>query len=356
MVLRAVMEHGPLLRNDIARHTGLALPTVILHVRDMLRDRLLTKCGNEKSTGGRMPEIIDINPKAGTIIGISCQKERIVSTILDLRGKSIHQSIKGNLHIETRNALLGELTRSIYEASRIAVKKLAKPKGIGVGVDGIIDIETNKVISFVGLPGWSDEPLAEKINKEFSLPTYVVPLTAAAIMGEKEYGEYGKLEKIMYIYLGTSLKQGLLNNYILERGFMGGGGELSHVQVRNNGSLCYCGKTGCLEAVIKNEIGNYKNKDLPPVRSLKKAGTYLGKGISSILNMTKPEIIIIGGPFSKQEAFLDSVRKGFGRRKPSVIQGSSVEIMAMGAAVVARRRIFLNGLQEMSQQISSVGF
>lgn len=70
----------------------------------------------------------------------------------------------------------------------------------------------------------------------------------AAAIGEMTYGVARGLKDFIMITLGTGVGSGIVINGQLVYGHDGFAGELGHVIMkRNNGRLCGCGRTGCLE-------------------------------------------------------------------------------------------------------------
>ena len=70
----------------------------------------------------------------------------------------------------------------------------------------------------------------------------------AAAIGEMTYGAARGLRDFIMITLGTGVGSGIVINGQLVYGHDGFAGELGHVIVKhNNGRLCGCGRTGCLE-------------------------------------------------------------------------------------------------------------
>jgi predicted NBD/HSP70 family sugar kinase len=123
-------------------------------------------------------------------------------------------------------------------------------------------------------------------------------------------------------------------------GHSGYSGEFGHIQIEPNGQLCHCGKIGCIETVasgkvlisrakrdlaegansrISEMVHNDLNKvnikiileaakagDQYAIDLLAKIGEALGKGISTLIHLFNPELIILGGEMSKAADYLVS--------------------------------------------------
>ena len=83
---------------------------------------------------------------------------------------------------------------------------------------------------------------------KFGIPVSVTNDANAAAIGEMTYGAARGLKDFIMITLGTGVGSGIVINGQLVYGHDGFAGELGHVTMkRNNGRLCGCGRTGCLE-------------------------------------------------------------------------------------------------------------
>ena len=181
------------------------------------------------------------------VIGIDMGGTNTVFGIVDARGIVIESSsIKTQKHSNIDdyiNELYTETTKLIEEND--AVDKI---HGIGIGApnanyfSGIIEDGVN-------LPWPTPIPLAKLVSDKFGIPVAITNDANAAAIGEMTYGAARGLKDFIMITLGTGVGSGIVINGQLVYGHDGFAGELGHVIMkRNNGRLCGCGRTGCLEA------------------------------------------------------------------------------------------------------------
>jgi glucokinase len=181
------------------------------------------------------------------VIGIDMGGTNTVFGIVDARGIVIaSSSIKTQKHSNIDdyiNELYTETTKLIEEND--AVDKI---HGIGIGApnanyfSGIIEDGVN-------LPWPTPIPLAKLVSDKFGIPVAITNDANAAAIGEMTYGAARGLKDFIMITLGTGVGSGIVINGQLVYGHDGFAGELGHVIMkRNNGRLCGCGRTGCLEA------------------------------------------------------------------------------------------------------------
>jgi len=150
---------------------------------------------------------------------------------------------------------------------------------------------------------------------------------------------------MLFVTVGTGIGGGLVLDGEIYRGPTGMGAELGHMTVDPLGPRCGCGKHGCLEAVAssmalaravhdavaRKEPTVLATHDQEPIdtatigaaasqgdgvalRILTQAAEHLGRGISFLLNVLNPEMIVLGGPVALAgEGFLREVRGAVAR-------------------------------------------
>jgi glucokinase len=124
--------------------------------------------------------------------------------------------------------------------------------GIGLGHSGVIDSRRGLVLSFPR-PGqteqWKNVPLQKMLEDEFGVPALLEDSVRTIAMSEAQYGAGADLDDYIYVYVGMGVGSAIFINGTLYRGSGGSAGEFGHITVAENGPLCCCGNTGCLEAV-----------------------------------------------------------------------------------------------------------
>jgi glucokinase len=178
-------------------------------------------------------------------MGVDIGGTNTVFGIVDARGNVIaSNSIKTKKHAEF-NDYLEEL---YTEATRLieANDAVDKIQGIGIGAPNA-NYYTGNIDNAVNLP-WPNLPLAELVSAKFGVPVAITNDANAAALGEMTYGAARGMKDFIMITLGTGVGSGIVINGQVVYGHDGLAGELGHVIVkRNNGRLCGCGRTGCLE-------------------------------------------------------------------------------------------------------------
>lgn len=119
--------------------------------------------------------------------------------------------------------------------------------GTGVGVPGIIDMETGTVHESPNLPDWTDYPVRDDIQRRLGAAVILDNDANVAALGEKWIGAARDVDSMCMFTLGTGVGSGIVLNGRVWRGMTGMAGECGHITAYPDGVLCGCGNRGCVE-------------------------------------------------------------------------------------------------------------
>ena len=100
LVLRALHDHSPLSRADLARLTGLTRTSVGDLVGTLIDDGLIEEVGRGRSSGGKSPILLRVAPDGRHLIGLDLGEAQFSGAVVNLRGeilRSIHLPSKGGM-------------------------------------------------------------------------------------------------------------------------------------------------------------------------------------------------------------------------------------------------------------------
>jgi glucokinase len=145
-----------------------------------------------------------------------------------------------------RDHVIGEMCDAIL---RLTEQYLGTGKflGAGIGVPGIIDMETGMMRLSANLPGWSDFPVRDEIERRLGARVSLHNDAKVAALGEQWLGAGRGVDNMAMLTLGTGIGGAIVLNGKIFYGMNGMAGEFGHVTVEPDGDLCGCGNRGCAE-------------------------------------------------------------------------------------------------------------
>lgn len=273
----------------------------------------------------------------------------------------------------------GTTVSAIAEAVKGMIADMGVPESVGIDCPGVIDGEHGMVVTGGNL-GWENMPLASDLGELLGIPVTLCNDANAAAYGEYACGAGKEYRSIVLITLGTGVGSGIIFGGKLFTGELGAGAELGHTVICLDGEPCACGRRGCLEAYAsasalvrqtKNAMichpeskmwelcrGNADNADGRTAFDGMRQGdetakevvgrylNYLAEGIANIVNVFRPQAVLIGGGISAEgealtlplQKMVDTKILGRGRYAPVTIRTASLgnDAGLVGAAMLAK--------------------
>jgi glucokinase len=119
--------------------------------------------------------------------------------------------------------------------------------GAGIGVPGIIDMQTGMLRKSANLPGWEEYPVRAEIERRLGARVILENDANVAALGEQWLGAARGVPNMAVITLGTGIGGGIVLGGKIWHGMNGMAGEFGHVVVEPEGHPCGCGSHGCAE-------------------------------------------------------------------------------------------------------------
>ena len=270
------------------------------------------------------------------VVGIDIGGQTSKIGVVDARGTVLAQTvIRTDNHTDV-NLYIAELADAVKKVIKDA-KVEGQVRGIGVGApnanyyDGTIENAVN-----ISWGGGNTIQFAKLLSDAMGgLPVALTNDANAAAVGEMTYGAARGMKNFIMITLGTGVGSGIVINGDVVYGHDGFAGELGHVAaVRNNGRVCNCGKTGCLEtyasatgvartarewlelsdepSVLRN-LDSIASKDVYDaakegdklaLKIFEFTGKMLGRSFADFVAFSAPEAIVLFGGLARAKEFL----------------------------------------------------
>ncbi|WP_104164090.1 ROK family transcriptional regulator [Cryobacterium sp. N22] len=243
LVLQTLYRTGLQSRADLARETGLTRVTVSDLISELMGENLVIELGQrQEPRPGKPATLLDINRAAFQIVSLDLSGHtRLRGAVLSLDGAVLSSSgldlagARGEAAFDTVAELLAQ----------VIARATAPILGVGIGSPGIVD--RAGVVRNAPNLGWRDQPLQARLQGLTGLPVRVVNDANAAVLAEHSFG--GADHDLLLVKVGHGVGAGLLIGGRAIFGERFAAGEIGHVVVgTDDGPLCACGKSGCLEA------------------------------------------------------------------------------------------------------------
>lgn len=268
-------------------------------------------------------------------IGIDLGGTNIAVGIVDDSGKIIHQLSTPTLASRPAEEIIKDMAETAKKTVEQAGMNMADIKAVGIGSPGSVDNENGEVVYSNNLPFYHTK-MRDEMQKYIDLPVNLENDANAAAYGEYIAMGHG-VDSFVAITLGTGVGGGIILNGKIYRGFNGAGAELGHFTLVHDGENCTCGKPGCWEAYasvtalirqtraamdanpqsimhkMAQEEGKIsgrtaftaaKSGDTAAQAVVDKYIAYVADGITSIINIFQPDMLVIGGGISKEGDYL----------------------------------------------------
>jgi len=326
--------HGDFTITELSRELNTSVPKITSLVNELIEDRLIRDNGKFDSTGGRRASIYGLVADACYFIGVDVKKYYINVGLLDFRKHLINLKEKIPYRLENTQ----ESFHQLLELIRQYLQELSLPKnkilGMGINLSGRINQTTGYSYSYFH---FQEEPLAQTIQREFGIPTFLENDSRAMAYGEFCSGEVAGARHVLFVNMDYGIGLGILVNGKLYYGKSGFSGEFGHIPFFENEILCHCGKKGCLETEASGQsllrkfnqkikqgltssamkkkkdpaeitlldiIAAAHQEDMLCIEILADLGEKIGKGLAMLINVFNPELLILGGTLSETGDYL----------------------------------------------------
>lgn len=334
LVLQLIRGQGPISRKAIAQLSGLSPASISGITGELIERGLVYEVGEAEGEGriGRREVLLRLNAHAGYVVGVKVAVRSIECVVTDLDANVLHGAATplpfANQANPTPEAfppadVIHAVIQAIENLLTTAQIDRARLLGIGVGVNGIVDPDTG-VSHLAPHFGWRNVPVAAPLAAHFGIPVLLENDARTLTVAEQWFGAGRGVDHFVTVVAGYGIGSGVVTNGQLYRGALSGAGEFGHIVLQVDGPRCLCGKRGCLETLaaepaILRRVGEALAVGMPSAlasvqpltldavvhaadagdalaqHALNDAGRWLGIGISSLVNILNPELLIING-------------------------------------------------------------
>jgi N-acetylglucosamine repressor len=395
VVLELVRTRGPISKADLARRGRLKLLSVSEIIDALIDQGLIREAGIGRSTGGRPPALFELRPKARCAVGLSVGTRTLTAVVTDLDAVVERRIEVPSEMAQGPERLWACVSQTLEQLLSELPETLGEVLGIGLALPAPILGSERTTFSPPSYRSWGELNIGQIVEERFGFPVLMDNDANAAAIGEHLYGAGQGVKNLFYVIAHRGVGGAAILAGELYRGARGGAGEIGHTVIDLEGPRCGCGRFGCLEAfagraaiarrasrALKLAGGKTMNGREPDrviaedviaaglagdeiARAvLEETGRYLGLGISSVVNMMDPELVVIGGSTMQAGALvLDPVTEVVRQRallraaeRVGIVAGALGEDAgAIGAAALVLRGMFAVSLPDDQEEATEGG-
>ncbi len=335
-LIKSLYQKGAATANEICGSMGISLPTVNALLADLMRSGEVIKQGRAASQGGRKPDLYRLVPDAFYVLGVDLNKYSVSLALFNCQQEIAREQVMHKIVLNNEPETFEQLCfhiESYLEASGISLDKII---AIGISMPGLIDSKAGINHTYLN---FGKKSLQEHLESRFPQSIFLENDARAMTLAEYKFGAIPNAQHVLGIFVGWGIGLGIIVDGKIYQGTAGFAGEFAHSPLFESQEInCTCGKKGCLEAVAsgtaivrmaeeailldKDSIlarlaKSYKGPldpnlivraaqegDQRAITILSEVGLNLGRGISMLIQLLNPELIILGGVVAEANQYI----------------------------------------------------
>ncbi len=365
VVLRSVLEHGPVARSTIARLTGLSPASVTDYCARFAQLGLIRQAAApRRSNGVGRPHVpVDLDETRFVVGGVHVAVPYTTVALLDLRGRVVaEQRLK-----HARTEPFDVLARAAEALDALSARaRGGRPLGVGVAVGGWVDRDSGTVVEHA-LLGWRDVAVREVMAARTGLPVHVDGHARALVNAERLFGRARGSRSVLHLFVGNMVDAAFATNDEVHHGPRSQAGSIAHLPWAGGKERCECGRTGCLQVELSERtlcrrareagvidgvdpmhvVAAAADGDPVAVRLLVERARMVGRAAGLLLDVLNPETVVVTevGVIHREDC-LAALREAVGPERAGSVSPTSFPdaVLAVAGGSVALDMLYRDPL------------
>jgi predicted NBD/HSP70 family sugar kinase len=305
-------------RQHLLDATGMSRPTLLERISPLFGAGLVREAGATASIGGRPAQLIRFDDRHLVVLTFDVGHTHGRVSLTGVHGDELRSA---RCRLDISGSRPDKVMRQLISLAGTLVSGRADERliGIGVGLPGPISPLTGLPGPTPIIPGWDAYPIPQRLREHWDVPMVLENDARALAFGESSLH---RGETLLGIKWATGVGAGLIADGRSIAGDDGAAGDIGHVKVTKGGPLCRCGRRGCLAAyasghALLGQLGNDGIKRLDDVarrahepdinRMLAGAARKVGTVLASLIAMTNPRTLVLGGIIGSLPSVVEAV-------------------------------------------------
>ncbi|PZX61259.1 putative NBD/HSP70 family sugar kinase [Algoriphagus ratkowskyi] len=335
-IIKNLYTKGANTASEICAEVGISLPTVNALLNDLITSGEVIKQGRAESQGGRKPDLYRLAPDAFYVLSVDLSKFNINLALYSCTHSVVSEKESHRINLDNEKETFDQICELIETYLLKTGIPPNKVIAIGFSMPGLTDSIGGVNYTYLR---FGKNTLLENLEARFSKKIFLENDARAMTLAEFKFATDHNYKNVLGLFIGWGIGLGIIIDGKLYQGASGFAGEFSHSPIFESRDVtCICGKKGCLEAVASGtaivkmaEAAIKLDKDsilarmarnleggIAPnlvveaalagdqraITILSEAGLDLGRGISMLIQVLNPELIIIGGSVAEANQYL----------------------------------------------------
>jgi predicted NBD/HSP70 family sugar kinase len=379
---RTIINHLDALGNttitDLAQALNISVPKITSLINELITDGLVKDYGKVDSKGGRRASMYGLVAESGFFIGVDVKHYYVNLGLLDFKKNLVTSDMHVPFVLANTRESFDQLIKIIQHFISNLPVQSRNILALCVNLSGRINSESGYSYSFFH---FYEEPLSATIEKAIGIRTFLENDSRAMAYGEFHNGIVREEKNVLFVNLDYGIGLGIMIDGKIYRGKSGFGGEFGHIPLFSNEIICHCGKKGCLETEASGQalirqfkekieqgtsssllqhnklpedlrlsdiIQATKNEDVLSIELIAAVGEKIGRGISVIINIFNPELVILGGTLAETGDYIRlPIRSALNKYSLSLVNNDTQLLMSklheqagvIGGCLIARDKL-----------------
>ncbi|NUR97476.1 MAG: ROK family transcriptional regulator [Kribbellaceae bacterium] len=323
LIVDSIRSAGTVSRVELTQITGLTAPSVTTLVRRLIDDGLVDEAGRGSSTGGKPRTMLRIRAAARYVVGVHLSPDSVTYVLVDYAGGVVARWRRdGPGDASDPEQVVARIATETTELIERAGIDPALILGLGFVCPGPLIRNRGVTSAPPSMANWVDFPIHQRLEERLRLPALLENDGTAAAAGTRLTTRHD-VSVMAGLFMSEGIGSGLRLNGHVYQGAHGNAGEVGHICVQIGGPRCWCGSTGCLEAIAGPatvvakaraaglDLGSQRRTGVAAFAAiarlaltgdsraeaiLRDSASWLALGAQTITNMYDVQLLVLTGP------------------------------------------------------------
>jgi predicted NBD/HSP70 family sugar kinase len=261
IIEQLVYESGPLSKPELAKRTGLSLPTISKLVDDLEKNGGLSSIGLSGKGAGRKAMLYETNRNSGCILACYFKEGRLLCRLADMLNSTLYEM---SFPLDASSCKMA--VNSTFNAIDALLERAPfKVKIIGIGLPATVQ-PNGRLLAIPQIAVWEGFNLERTLKARYKTAIYIENSVKLSAMGYFCTQLQDKYDNLVYLYIGNGIGSGIICNRQLYRGAGNFSGEIGFMaEATAKADKDYSAGGGYMESMMESLVdyskGELKQKD-----------------------------------------------------------------------------------------------